>query len=209
MGAGGDVLPTQEEPHEVLRTDRLYLAAKAVLAVAVDAGEEVPSAPLLPAPECRVEAPSHCEALRLEAGEPDLYLAQCQRAGQSQAFGGRWSSDLEVAADRHCRCRVCVGSVRDLGHAWHAWDAWQAKYPAGFLQGYSVLLRVKLIELRHRPLAAAKLAEAFATAVPQSSYAPQLLDTAAKLLANVDPAKSKSLHQLLKEKYPEDPLSQN
>jgi PKD repeat protein len=90
-----------------------------------------------------------------------------------------------------------------------AWNSWQAKYPAEFVQGYSVLLRVKLMELRHEPMAAANVAEAFATAVPQSSYAPQLLDRAAKLLATIDPAKSKGLRERLKEKYPEDPLSQN
>jgi PKD repeat protein len=90
-----------------------------------------------------------------------------------------------------------------------AWDAWQSKYPADFLQGYSVLLRVKLMELRKRPLAAAKVAEAFAKAVPQSSYAPELLDRASKLLATIDAAKSRSLRELLKQNYPEDPLSQN
>jgi hypothetical protein len=89
-----------------------------------------------------------------------------------------------------------------------AWDRWQAKYPADFLEGYSVVLRAKLIELRKQPLAAAKAAEAFATAIPQSPYAPQLLDEASKLLAKSDPAKSQSLRQLLKQKYPEDPLSQ-
>ena len=90
-----------------------------------------------------------------------------------------------------------------------AWNSWQSKYPADFLEGYSVLLRVKLMELRKRPVAAAKLAEAFAANVPQSSYAPQLLDRAAKLLAQIDPAKSQALRQTLKDKYPEDPLSQN
>jgi PKD repeat protein len=90
-----------------------------------------------------------------------------------------------------------------------AWNSWQAKYPAEFVQGYSVVLRVKLMELRHEPAAAAKVAEAFATAVPQSSYAPQLLDRAAKLMTTIDPARSKELRERLKEKYPEDPLSQN
>jgi PKD domain len=90
-----------------------------------------------------------------------------------------------------------------------AWDSWQSKYPADFVEGYSVLLRVKLMELRKRQAAAAKLAEAFAANVPQSSYAPQLLDRAVKLLAQIDPAKSQALRQTLKEKYPEDPLSQN
>jgi PKD repeat protein len=89
-----------------------------------------------------------------------------------------------------------------------AWDRWQAKYPADFLEGYSVLLRTKLIELCNEPQAAAAVAQAFATAMPQSSYAPQLLDRASKLLAKTDPAKSAALRQLLKQKYPEDPLAQ-
>lgn len=89
-----------------------------------------------------------------------------------------------------------------------AWDRWQAKYPAEFLEGYSAVLRMKLIELRKQPAAAAKMAEAFATAIPQSPYAPQLLNEASKLLAKSDPTKSVALRQLLKQKYPEDPLSQ-
>jgi hypothetical protein len=90
-----------------------------------------------------------------------------------------------------------------------AWERWQLKYPADFVEGYSVLLRVKLIELRKQPQAAARVAEAFAMAMPQSSYAPQLLDRASKLLAKTDPTKSASLRKVLKQKYPEDPLSQN
>ncbi len=88
------------------------------------------------------------------------------------------------------------------------WDKWQAQYPMEFLEGYSILLRVKLMERKKQPLAAARIAEAFAAAVPGSSYAPQLLDRASKALAKSDPAKSKSLRALLKQRYPEDPLSQ-
>ena len=40
LGAGRDVLPAEEEAHEVLRGDRLDLLAQAVEGVAVDAGEE-------------------------------------------------------------------------------------------------------------------------------------------------------------------------
>jgi PKD repeat protein len=90
-----------------------------------------------------------------------------------------------------------------------AWERWQAKFPADFLEGYSVMLRTKLMELRNRQSAAAHVAEAFAAAVPLSPYAPQLLDRASKLLAGSDPARSAALRQLLKQKYPEDPLSQN
>lgn len=89
------------------------------------------------------------------------------------------------------------------------WEKWQAQYPAEFLEGYSVMLRTKLMEIRGAGDAAAKVAEAFAVAVPQSSYAPQLLDRASKLLAKSDPARSKSQREILKQKYPEDPLAQD
>ena len=95
----------------------------------------------------------------------------------------------------------------DAGDA--AWAKWMDDFPSDFLTGYSVLLRTKLMQLHHRDAAAAAVAEAFADAVPGSSYAPQLLDRAAKLLAKSDPAKSETLRQQLKQKYPEDPLSQN
>ena len=89
-----------------------------------------------------------------------------------------------------------------------AWERWQSRFPADFLEGYSVLLRVKLMNIAGHPAAAAKVAEAFALAVPHSSYAPSLLDMASKVIAKIDPAKSASLRETLKEKYPEDPLSQ-
>ena len=95
----------------------------------------------------------------------------------------------------------------DAGDA--AWTKWMTDFPADFATGYSVVLRTKLMELRHRDAAAAAVAEAFAGAVPTSSYAPQLLDMASKLLAKTDPGKSAALRQQLKQKYPEDPLSQN
>ncbi len=98
---------------------------------------------------------------------------------------------------------------KDADAGEEAWERWQQKFPTDFLEGYSVMLRTKLMELRKRQPAAAKLAEAFATAQPLSPYAPQLLDRASKLLAASDPTKSAALHQLLKQKYPEDPLSQN
>ena len=90
-----------------------------------------------------------------------------------------------------------------------AWDQWQAKYPAEFLQGYGVVLETRLMVLRKEPDAAARLAEAFAQAIPTSSYAPQLLDRASRLLGKSNPEKSKALRDLLKQRYPEDPLSQD
>jgi hypothetical protein len=88
------------------------------------------------------------------------------------------------------------------------WDNWQQQYPADFMEGYSILLKVKLMELKGAAQAAATVAEAFARAVPGSSYAPQLLFKAGKLLETTAPAKSKELIELLKRRYPEDPLAQ-
>jgi hypothetical protein len=98
---------------------------------------------------------------------------------------------------------------KDADAGEEAWDRWQGRFPGDFLEGYSVMLRTKLMELRGRSEAAAKLAEAFAGAQPMSPYAPQLLDRASRLLVVSDPGKSVALRQLLKQKYPEDPLSQN
>jgi hypothetical protein len=91
------------------------------------------------------------------------------------------------------------------------WDTWEERCPAVFMEGYSVLLRTELLEERDpaAPVLAAKIDEAFAAAVPNSPYAPELIARAAKLLAKTDPDKSKQLLDLLKSRYPEDPLSQN
>ncbi len=89
-----------------------------------------------------------------------------------------------------------------------AWEQWQQQYPADFLEGYSLFLQTRLIELNDAPVAAARVAEAFATALPKSSYSPRLLDRASRLLEKSDPKKSNALRDLLKQKYPEDPLSQ-
>jgi hypothetical protein len=96
----------------------------------------------------------------------------------------------------------------DLEAAQAAWDDWDWRDPMGFLEGYSVMLRVELLEKRQMPEAAAKVAEAFATALPDCVYSPELLDRASKMLAAINPAKSQQIRQLLEEKYPEDPLSQ-
>ena len=89
------------------------------------------------------------------------------------------------------------------------WNKWTAQFPADFLDGYSVLLKVKLMELKGAGEAAAAVAEAFVTACPNSSYAPQLLHRASTLLSKTNPAKSSALGEKLKKNYPEDPLSQD
>ncbi len=120
--------------------------------------------------------------------------------------GGARRAALSGADARSVEFYITEGEP-DPGDA--AWARWMTDFPTDYLTGYSVLLRVKLLELRHRTAAAAAVAEAFTNAVPTSSYAPQLLDRASKLLAKDDAGKSAALRQQLKSKYPEDPLSQN
>jgi hypothetical protein len=54
-----------------------------------------------------------------------------------------------------------------------------------------------------------EVAEAFARAVPDSTYAPQLLDTAATLIESSDKTKAAGLRELLRSRYPEDPAAQD
>lgn len=88
------------------------------------------------------------------------------------------------------------------------WSEWQAKFPADFLEGYSMLLRAQLMALRGFEQQAAAVAAAFANAVPESSYAPRLLHYASHLYQDRNPDQSRALLILLRERYPEDPLAQ-
>jgi PKD repeat protein len=122
-----------------------------------------------------------------------------------QDHSGTPSAAISGAAARTIEFRI---DQRDWQSGQEEWETWQSRCPSSFVEGYSVLLRMKLMELRSSPAAAASVAEAFATAIPNSPYAPTLLDRASKLLAKTDPAKSKQLRDELKNQYPEDPLSQ-
>jgi hypothetical protein len=90
-----------------------------------------------------------------------------------------------------------------------AWEKWQTQFPASFLAGHSVLLRVELLALRKAAVPAANIAEAYAAALPQSPYAPRLLDRAAKLLEPVDAPRAQAVREVLRQRYPEDPLSKS
>ena len=90
-----------------------------------------------------------------------------------------------------------------------AWERWQCAFSHRFSGRLQRAAADQAYRIAKRPDAAAKLAESFANAEPLSPYAPQLLDRASKLLASANPTKSQALRQLLKQKYPEDPLAQN
>ena len=98
---------------------------------------------------------------------------------------------------------------RDWQSGLDEWDQWLTRCPSVFTQGYAVLLRARLMQECNASRQAAQVAEAFSLAVPDSAYAPSLLDFASRLLLHSDPAKSRQLRDLLKSRYPEDPLSQN
>ncbi|MGA2233246.1 MAG: PKD domain-containing protein [Tepidisphaeraceae bacterium] len=126
-----------------------------------------------------------------------------------QLQGEQVDNGIKAAAVSGAMARTIEFRIND--HDWQTgeqeWQTWQERFPGVFAEGYSVLLRIKLMQLRHSP-AAAKVAEAFADGIRNSSYSPQLLDLAAKLTAAPDPAHSQQLRQELKDRYPEDPLSQ-
>ena len=93
------MLPAQQEPHEVLRAERLDLAPLAALGVAMDAGQQVAGAPLLVLTQLRVEAAPHGKALSLEAGQADLRPADRQGAAGGQAAHGYRACELKVPAN--------------------------------------------------------------------------------------------------------------
>ena len=143
--------------------------------------------------------------------------AQALILGQQAPQGGMILEQLPMAGNPDRQAAMSGALARTIEYFiregdWESgeetWEKWQTQYPGEFVEGYSVLLRVRLMEIRKMPLVAAKVAQAFATALPKSSYAPQLLMQASRLLADSDPAKSNELKQLLKQRYPEDPLSQ-
>jgi DNA polymerase III alpha subunit len=132
-----------------------------------------------------------------EAKKVLALLPQEAEVGKRVALSGALARSVEYYIDNG-----------EFEEAADQWDQWQRRFPDSFFEGYSALLKVRMME-KASPVAAAKVAEAFALAVPDSPYAPQLLDRASAILAKLDKSKSDALRKLLKEKYPEDPLSQD
>lgn len=116
---------------------------------------------------------------------------------KSQALSGA----MARTTDYHIR-------EKQVEAAEESWEKWMSTFPGDFLDGNAALLRVQIITAEKHPLVAAKVAEAYANANPQSTYAPTLLFEAAKLLESSDAAKAQELRSVLRQRYPEDPLSQ-
>src|SRR6266516_4659090 len=104
LGAGGDVLPSQEEAHEVLRDDGLDLLAEPVEGVAVDAGEEATVAEFFGV-SLGAEAAAHDRAFAFELGEDGV--------GGGERHGGALGelSDRDGAGDLHVAAEESQASV--------------------------------------------------------------------------------------------------
>ncbi|WP_206290301.1 PKD domain-containing protein [Humisphaera borealis] len=156
---------------------------------------------------------------QLPMDDPDLKraLGQALVLSGKRAEGAKLLESLPMEDDPARRAAISGASARtvefyiatkDADAGENAWAVWQQRLPTDFLQGHAVMLKVRLLELRKSNAAAANIAEAFARAVPDSPYSPPLLDRASRLIGEADLARSLSLRKLLKERYPEDPLSQ-
>ena len=85
---------------------------------------------------------------------------------------------------------------------------WEGTYPRAILKGYTRLLRLKLLEREGRPLVAARIAQQYVLAEPNSFYAAELLYRASEALklGGDDTDAAKVLHLLAKQ-YPESPYA--
>jgi hypothetical protein len=98
--------------------------------------------------------------------------------------------------------------TKDYDTATKLIDEWEWEYPEAMIDGFTRLLRVKLVTAEGRPAVAAKIAMQHAKALPGSFYAAELLWRAAKgYEAAGDAEKAKGAMEVLKGKYPESPYA--
>lgn len=98
--------------------------------------------------------------------------------------------------------------TRDFDTAEKLLLRWELDYPPALIDGFTRLLRVKLLTAQERPLIAARLAVAHAKALPNSFYAAELLYRASNCFTAAGEAdKAKAALELLKSKYPESPYA--
>ncbi len=114
LRAGGDVLPVQEETHELLGGHGLDLAPQAVLGVGVDARQQATRAPLLVVDPGVVPAP-HGEPLGLESAQPHLDAAGGEPGARRQLGHGHRPGHVEMAAHDLAGHHVGVGMRLTVG----------------------------------------------------------------------------------------------
>lgn len=87
-------------------------------------------------------------------------------------------------------------------------NQWESDYPEAMLDGYSRLLRVKLLLAQDRPAEAARIAVQHATALPDKFYAAELLYRAHEAYTKANkPEEAHAALEKLKSKYPESPYA--
>jgi len=97
---------------------------------------------------------------------------------------------------------------RQYSYAAEYLDRWESAMPADRLEGYSTLLRVRLLTARKDHEAAAREAMVLVNINPASNYAAELLMLAAENYAALKLSdKSKAALRRIVEKYPESPLA--
>ena len=127
----------------------------------------------------------------------DLY----QQAGPARAVIGK-----SVIITKGDFARHVEAYVKSSEFAWaeQYLDKWEDAYPTDKLEGYSTLLRVRLLEAHRKHAEAAAEAETLADVNPASNYAAELLMHAAKAYRRLGmPAKSKPLLERIIGDYPE------
>lgn len=96
----------------------------------------------------------------------------------------------------------------EYGDAADSLNEWEREFPIDKLEGYSTLLRARLLRARKQYAQAAELAERLVRVNPRSNYAPELLMLAsdAYLALKKDAAAADCLDRIVKN-YPESPLA--
>jgi PKD repeat protein len=126
--------------------------------------------------------------------------------GPSEAKFERQQIDQGVMA-RNVESAI---GTKDYETAAQLLQTWETDYPQAIVDGFTRLLKVKLLVAEDRPAVAARVAAAHARGVPESFYAAELLYRGAEAAkAAGKPADAKALLDLLQSKYPESPYAQH
>ena len=111
---GCDVLPSQEEAHEILGGDGLDLPPEPLLGVGVDPSEEATRAEFLGSVGGR-EAAAESEALGLQPGHGDGHVTFGESGRVRELGHGRWAAVLEMTPQHLRRSGVTVERGRRGG----------------------------------------------------------------------------------------------
>ena len=122
--------------------------------------------------------------------------------------GGRSFRDMEIHQGVLARNIETAIRTHEYSTANRLLNEWESDRPAAMLEGFTRLLKVKLLVTQERPLAAAHVAQQLARANPGSFYAAELLYRASEALRTGGKEdEAKTVLNVLKDKYPESPYA--